>query len=96
MLGAARRGEHAVDRGCADREDLLSDASVELQLLVPLECGQKHWNECLETFAADPISGLPQHNQHLTYRFVVEVQSRRLTGTVSASVELSTRIECLR
>ena len=43
---------------------------------VAFEGREKHWHQCLKPLAADAIGGLPQNDENLAHRLVVEAQSR--------------------
>jgi hypothetical protein len=74
-LLACRRQE-AVDRGRTDAEQLLLDCRVECQVARLLQCADEQRESCLQPLAADPVAGLPEHDERLAYRFIIETMAR--------------------
>ena len=67
-----RRGQRAVDGGGADLQEPVPDQGVQLQVTVALHGSDEHGDQRLEPLAADPVARLPQHDERLPDRLVVE------------------------
>lgn len=66
--------EQPIYGGVADDHQLRLDFCVEADMPVSLHRLQQDRNQCFETLPANPVTGLPQHNQGLADRLVIEVR----------------------
>ena len=66
------RPERPVDRGRADRLEPRAHPSVERQMPVALHRREQHRDQRLQPLAADPVRRLPEQDQRLAHRLVVE------------------------
>ncbi|GJE61435.1 hypothetical protein MPOCJGCO_3557 [Methylobacterium trifolii] len=79
----ALRSEGPVDRRRADREQRGPDLRDEVEVSVAFHRRQQGRDHRLQTLAADPVGGFPEHDQRLAHRRVVDPpfrsEGRRLT-----------------
>ena len=71
VAALARRSQHPIDGGRADRLETHPDLGVERQMPVPLHRRHQRRDERLQSLAADPVRCFPQNDQCLAHCVVV-------------------------
>jgi len=69
---AAWHSQQSVDRRGAHGKDLLAHRLTKMQMPIALHSRQQNWQQRPQALPADPIRGLPEHDQRSPYRLVVQ------------------------
>jgi len=67
----ARAGQHPINGGGADRQDLVLDDRVEVEMAMSFHGVDQHRDQSLQPLAAHTVGRLPQHDQRLLRGLVV-------------------------
>ena len=73
---------------------MLSDCELR-EVAVTLKRRDEQRQERLEPFPADPVGGLPQHDERLTHGLIVDRKTRS-PAQPAAGAALNSRMRCLR
>src|SRR5664279_3145323 len=72
----ANRPKQPIHRGCTHGYQASLHLCIQLQVPMPLHGGNQHGNNLLEPLAANPICCLPDHDQRLPHRLIVNAAPR--------------------
>lgn len=93
--GLADRAKRAVDRGRTHCQKPRPDFGRKLKIPVTLHCLDQDRHQRFQPLPADPIRGLPQHDQRFTNRIVIKPSLRPRPRSACGPLR-NRRIACLR